>query len=554
MKIKKENARRWIFENAKGHCGKVILLSVACMINAAIGIVLALTLKKIVDSAVNGEMTAFIKAAIITALLIFTQLSIGYCIRAFDERTRADIENTLKNKLFLKIITRDYGILEQYHTGELMNRLSNDVKVVGDNIVALMPNIISMITRLFCAMVLLLCLDWRFATIFFVGGFFVMAVSMLFRKKVKSLHKKMQEAEGNVRSFQQEMLENIIVVRSFQAEQKIEEMGWQYMQEHKKMRLKKNTFSNVTQTGFSVIMNVGYLFGILWCGMGILNHTLSYGTLLAVQQLIGQVQQPIAGMAGIIPRYYTMIASAERLMELEGLREDCKTQKQERQKKSDFYQLQIEHLTTGYKEEKGTVLEDVSLTIHQGDSIAITGESGCGKSTLLKSLLCLYPRSAGSMILVDKNGKKESFDGTKRFYFGYVPQGNFLISGTIKDVITLYGEQGCHDIAYACKIACADGFIEQLPQKYDTKIGERGVGLSEGQMQRLAIARAVYFGAPVLLLDEATSALDAATELQVLKNLKSIPNQTLCMVTHRPAAFQICNRVIEVKDKKIKER
>lgn len=556
MKVEKNSAgRKWIIEHSRGNRGRVVLLSTLCMISSLMGVFLALALKGVVDYAVAGNSEKFILASAGTAILILMQISIGYAIRYLDERSRADIENSLKDYVWMKIMTRDYGVLEKYHTGELMNRLSNDVKIVTDNIVTLIPSIVSMMTKFVCAMGILFLLDWRFTVIFLAGGLIVMGTGTIFRKKMKTLHKQMQEAEGQVRSFQQEMLENLIVIRAFQSEQRIDGLGKEYMDRHKEMRLKKNVFSNLTQTGFSILLNAGYLFGIIWCGFGIMNRTITYGTLLAVQQLVGQVQQPIAGMAGIIPRYYAMTASAERLIELEQLSPDFAEKKETSGEydRADFEKLEICHLTTGYGRGKKNILENVNLSVYKGDSVAITGESGSGKSTLLKALLCLYPWTEGNIEIIGENGILEEKKENLRKYFAYVPQGNFLVSGTIRDIVSMYGREGCMPVEQACRVACAD-YIDRLPQKYDTMLGERGVGLSEGQMQRLAIARAVYLGEPVLLLDEATSALDAQTEVQVLKNLKKLPEKTILIVTHRPAALEICNRIFEVKDRKMTEK
>lgn len=547
------------------------MLSLLCMANSGLGVVLALALKEVVDGAVSGRRDIFVSAAVTAVLLVAVQIASGYGIRYLDERSRADLENAMKRNVWTGIMSRDYGSLEQYHTGELMNRLSNDVKVVADNIVTLVPSVVSMLTRLLCAMVILFLLDWKFAAIFCVGGVAVIAVSMLFRGKVKALHKGMQAAEGKLRSFQQEMLESIIVIRSFKAEEKICDIGDDYMQEHKRMRLKKNVFSNLTQTGFSVVMNIGYLFGIVWCGLGILEKRISYGTLLAVQQLVGQVQQPIAGMANIVPRYYAMIASAERLIELEELKEDdaradsgqgdgldsvSQEMENEPVQKSgkEVRNILIENVSTGYGRDGELILKNASMEIREGDIVAVTGESGAGKSTLLKMLLCIYPLTTGEIQVIDGTGTKQPLTKEIRNVFAYVPQGNFLMSGTIRDVVSMYGMQGAMSVEEACGIACASEYIEELADRYDTRLGERGVGLSEGQMQRLAIARALYMGAPVLLLDEATSALDGNTEVQVLQNIHKLEGKTVIIVTHRPAALAICNRQVEIRDGKICER
>jgi ATP-binding cassette subfamily B protein len=547
--------RHWILQNSRTQYRKIFLLSLLCMVSSALGVGFALLLKQVVDEAVDGNMQGFFRMSVITSSLVLLQLLIGYAIRYLDERSRADLENTLKRNVWAKILTRDYGSLTEYHTGELMNRLSNDVKVVADSIVTLAPSLVSMITKLLCALVILFLLDYRFTLIFVAGGCAVVGFSVLFRRIMKQMHKKMQEAEGKLRSFQQEMLESVLVIRSFQAEEKIGSLGDGYMKVHKQTRLRRNLFSNISQTGFSIIINAGYLFGIIWCGLGIIGHTISYGTLLAVQQLIGQVQQPIANIAGIIPRYYSMTASAERLLELEELPEDdCAEEEIIGQEISGLEKLDIVNLTTSYGKDREKILEDANLTIYQGDIMAVTGESGAGKSTLLKLLLCLYPFQKGSVEVTDKEQRVYRLNKGLRHLFAYVPQGNFLMSGTIREVVTLYGMKGCISVEQACKNACASEFIESLEEGYDTVLGERGVGLSEGQMQRLAIARALYIGSPVLLLDEATSALDSNTEVQVLKNIRELKDKTVVIVTHRPAALEICNRKVEIINKKIQER
>ncbi len=559
MKTEKKNTadgRNWILKNGRGQYRKVVVLSLFCMVNSGLGVWLALALKEVVDGAVSGNENAFWRAVILAVFMVFVQIAFGCGIRYLDERSRADLENTMKHNVWMKIMTRDYGSLESFHTGELMNRISSDAKLVSDNIVTLIPSLVSMLTRLISAMIILFFLDWRFAFIFFIGGIAVIGVTGLFRGKVKKLHKQMQAAEGEVRSFQQEMLESMIVVRSFQAEEKVSELSRERMVQHKKTRMKKNLFSNITQTGFSSVMNIGYLFGIIWCGMGILEHRISYGTLLAVQQLVGQVQQPIAGMTNIIPRYYAMIASAERLIEIETLPADggetTDTAADWSVDKTEIRKIEIQGISVGYQRDGESVLENADMEIDMGDLIAVTGESGVGKSTLLKMLLCLYPLSEGRIQIKEEN---QSYDLNKqmRSLFAYVPQGNFLMSGTIRDVVSMYGMPGCMSVEEACRIACAGDYIEELKDAYDTRLGERGVGLSEGQMQRLAIARALYMGAPILLLDEATSALDGNTEVQVLENIRKLTEKTVIIVTHRPAALAICNRRVEIRDKKIWE-
>jgi ATP-binding cassette subfamily B protein len=281
---------------------------------------------------------------------------------------------------------------------------------------------------------------------------------------------------------------------------------------------------------------------------------MSYGTFTAVLQLINQVQNPITNLSGFLPRYYAMLASADRLIEAEQFVEDDRTPAVadvERFYREEFRGLQLKDACFTYRigRESPQLLNGLDLTIRKGEYVAFTGPSGCGKSTVLKLLMCLYPLDSGARNVMSTTGDLPLTAGWRGLY-AYVPQGNQLMNGTIRDVVT-FGEQDAADkdeaIYRALEIACADQFVRELPDGLDTMLGERGAGLSEGQMQRIAVARAIYSDRPVLLLDEATSALDDATEKQLLKNLRAMTDRTVIIVTHRSAVLDVTDTEIRFK-------
>ena len=296
---------------------------------------------------------------------------------------------------------------------------------------------------------------------------------------------------------------------------------------------------------------------MLWCSFGILDGTVSFGTFSAVWQLIGQITGPVRQMAGILPQYYTMMASVERLQSLENLGAEPENANADWKKTAEeFTAIHSEHLTFSYDNtDQNTVLRDLTFTINRGDFIAITGESGIGKSTFLKLLLGIYSLETPALNIRLLDGETVPLDAGARNMISYVPQGNFLMSGTIREAVHFWQGDAIDDekLKEACRIAEADGFIKALDTGYETPLGERGAGLSEGQLQRLAIARAIYSGKPVLLLDEATSALDEQTEAKVLENLRKLKNRTVIIVTHRKAALDICNRIVEMDNGRIRE-
>ena len=282
---------------------------------------------------------------------------------------------------------------------------------------------------------------------------------------------------------------------------------------------------------------------------------ITYGTLTAVLQLIGQIQTPFANMSGIMPQFYSMLASAERLMEIEEYEEDCSGEVKTLDEVKEFYRddyqgITFENVSFTYKQMKESdvapaVLRNLSMRVEKGDYIALTGHSGCGKSTTIKLLMCLYPLDEGECKLITTNGE-ETLTSEWRRLFAYVPQGNHLMCGSIRELIAFSDKTRMNQdekIWKALEISCAKEFVSELEDGIDTMLGEKGQGLSEGQMQRLAIARAIFSECPILLLDEATSALDEITERTVLDNLKNMTDKSVLIVTHRMKALEICNKV-----------
>jgi ATP-binding cassette subfamily B protein len=293
-----------------------------------------------------------------------------------------------------------------------------------------------------------------------------------------------------------------------------------------------------------------------------LTGAISYGTLTAITQLISQIQSPFANISGYFPKFYAMTASAERLMDVERFEPDCSQVPKTLEEILEFYRndldkIGLDNVSFTYyptsdkvqkccKDTMPVVLQKLTLSVKKGEYAAFTGHSGCGKSTILKLLMCIYKPDAGARYLSAQNGEILDLNAAWHRLFAYVPQGNQLMSGTIREIVTFADKSAMHDderIRKALEIACADDFVYSLENGLDTLLGERGTGLSEGQMQRIAVARAVFSESPIMMLDESTSALDELTESRMLQNLRSMTDKTVIIVTHRPAALNICDRI-----------
>lgn len=550
----KNPALSWIF----GVSGRLkfgmfflVLLNSAISLSA---VAFALVLREAIDGAVAGRKIEFLKWAGVLALIMLAQVAARAVIRFLEEYVRSGMENVIKTRLYETILSRKYSSITAFHTGELLNRITNDAVVVADGFVQIIPGIIAMLVKLIGAAVVLFVLDYRFSVIFFAGGALVLVFTTLFRRVMKKLHKDVQAADGVLRSYLSENLGSLMVLKTFGAEKKSIAASKQYMDIHKSMRMKRNKFSNICNIGFGLVMNGGYIFGLCWCSFGILYGRITYGTLSAVLQLVDQLWTPLANMTGYLPKFYAMLSSAERCMELEALEEEHVENQYDREfcrkMYDDMSAIECRNITFRYEDD--VVLENADLSVKKGELVTIMGNSGAGKSTLLKLLLSIYEPEKGSLEFVTGHGRIAVTEEYRKM-FAYVPQGNFLMSGNVTDAIASLDDTAAavdmDKVKRAAHIACADTFIQELEHGYDTLIGERGMGISEGQAQRLAIARALYTDSPVLLLDEATSALDERSEKRVLKNIRELTDKTVIVVSHRKAVLDVCDRCVVLEDK-----
>ena len=549
---------RWILSVSNPQLPAIIAIIICEAVWAVFGTVTALFSMEIVNSATNGNPERMFKFIGIYLAVALSLIAIHSVMRYVNERCKAKLEMLFRKKVFSTMLNKSYPEISSLHSGELINRLSSDVGVISDAATSIVPQVVMLSVRLICAMAVLIKLQWKFALFFAAGGIMIFVLSKMLKGKIQKYHNKMQSADGKMRSFWQEVFENLVAVKSFSSENASVNRSDYLMDEHFKLRMERSAISTFSMFGTGFVVRLGHLFAVGYGAFCLFMKTIDYGTLTALIQLVNQVQHPFAQMTGIMPRYYSALTSAQRLMEIDNFENDSVLGEKADAKELYEEMEKIEFSDVSFMYDRdNSVLDNCSFYINRGDFVSITGMSGIGKSTLFKILLDIFPKNSGQAEVVLKNGKRTPLTGLTRPLFAYVPQGNMLLSGTIRENLLFVLKN--HNIPQekinsALECACADGFIKELPDGLETCIGENGTGLSEGQVQRIAIARAILSESPILLFDEATSALDEITEAKLLKNIKEMTDKTCIIVTHRKAALDICNRHFVIENGKVCEK
>ena len=552
------------------------MIMLICLLNLILSgssLVITLATKGLIDGATGHDLQQVKLYAVLMAVTVILIRICSVISGLVSTKANAVLMRDMRSMVLHRVLKKQYASVGVYHSGELVNRMFSDVNVVKSGITGIFPQLVSMAVSFFGAAFILMSMDWRFVILLVVGGLIGLAMIVGFRKPMSERHKAVQEKEGKLHSVLQETLGNLRFIKASGLEGNMEKQSDDAQADFLKVQLNRGYFSTAMNCSINTVFQLSWLICMLWGGVGIYKGALTYGSLAAIIQLVGQIQGPIAAAADIAGQAYSTVSSAERLKEVLDLPEE-EDGESERATASgpELYRnlnaIILDDVSFDYGREP--VLCGVNAEIKTGDFVAVTGVSGSGKSTLFQLLLGIYQPKSGSVELgFDRAGGAAlaalTVDGMTaggetmlkaskktRPLFAYVPQGNILFSGTLRENLMMFNEEATDEELYnATKLACIDHLVEQLDDGLDTMLGERGVGLSEGQAQRVAVARAILSHAPVLLLDECTSALDEETEARLLENISRMKDRTCFIVTHRRAAMSICDYRMHIENGKL---
>ena len=549
----KINPIKWLITRSGNNFWKVIVLTLSSSFFSILSVAFAWAVKIILDGASEGVGFSgkVVNGSIFITVILLLQFLFRIINNGLTEHVKGKLEMNYKSYIFRKILSKKYDKVTNYHTGEILNRITNDVNVVSEGVTVVLPTAISAVVRLLVAVVSLVFLDPSFAIIFVLVGGSVAIVMALLRGKLKSLHKDIQRSEGQVRSFMQEVLEKLLTVKVFSAKNKLSDKADSLQKENFLAKMKRKNYSVLGTAIYGFLYSAGYVLALIYGAVKIANGTgFSYGSLMAVLQLVNNVQIPFSSLSGVVPKYYATIGSCERLIELDEIEEDETENVMVNETYSKLKGIEISNLSFVYDRE--VVFENASATIPKGKFTLISGESGKGKSTLFKLLLGIHEYQ-GDIFLVFEDGKRK-INKNDISLFSLLSQGNYTFSGTVKENVTLFNDEySDEEVKRALDLSLSSEFVDSFPLGINTVIGENGLGLSEGQAQRLAIARSLLSRRKIILLDEATSALDLLTEEKVLDNLKNLEDQTIILISHKEKALNVCNEHLVIKDKKFEK-
>lgn len=546
---------KWIFSYSRKYTKVIICYTIIGTISSTLGLVSSVASKYMIDIITGYQFEKLWLVAVIMVSSMVVSLLFTSLVNRYSTKLSIYVNNDMQADIFDRIIDADWLSISQFENGDILNRFNNDVNTVASNAVSWLPNLIIYVYSIAATLAVILYYDATMALIALLSAPILLLSGRYLMRKNSEYRRKVLEVNSKLMNYEVETFYNFDTIKSFGVMEHYSKglRGWQ--ERFKQTNLAYNLFTIKTNIGMSVLsagvsfLAFGYCLFRLWTG------DILYGTMTLFLEQRSKLSNQFSNLVRIIPGMLNSAVSARRIRELVELPREVHMPEQSermRQAARHGFTVQLEHVNFAYIQEH-RVLTDSNFIAAPGEIVALVGPSGEGKTTMLRMILGLLHPNQGTAQLVTQDGETVPIHADTRRYFSYVPQGNTLMSGTIADNLRVVKEDATEEeIKQALETACAWEFVQKMPDGIHSLLGTRGRGVSEGQAQRISIARAVLRDAPILLLDEATSALDVATERQVLRNIMHRhPNKTCIVTTHRPSVLNLCQRIYRVIDTKV---
>ena len=547
---------KWIFSYSARYKGAIAFYLILGIISTSMGLVSSVAGKYMIDIITGHDSSRlWVMAVIMVSSSVFS-LIFGSIISRITAKLSIDINNDIQADIFDKIVDADWMSLNRYSNGDILNRFNGDISTVSSNAISWLPTIVIAVYNFAATFLVILHYDWIMALIALGSAPFMLLMSRFLIKKQRDYSRKVREMSSDLMSFEVEAIYNFDTIKSFGiAPHYSKKMRW-WQRRFRDISLKYNLFSIKTNILMSVTGTFVQFLAFGYCLFRLWSNDITYGTMTLFLQQRSKLSTAFSNVVSIIPSFLNSAVSAHRIRELVELPREVHIPESSQLDKFAHHGFRVRMKNVNFSYTEGNqVITNSEFEANPGEIVALVGPSGEGKTTLIRLLLGLVRPQGGGVTLSASDGSSIEMNAETRHLFAYVPQGNTVISGTIAENMRMVKEDATdEEIIDALKVSCAWNFVSKLPDTINSSVGERGRGLSEGQAQRIAIARAVLRNAPVLLLDEATSALDVATERTVLRNIvKRHPNKTCIVTTHRPSVLNMCQRVYRVMETQVTE-
>lgn len=546
---------KWLLRYVSKYRAQIFLYIVIGTVGTVMGFGVSIASKHLIDAVVSHSSEDVLQSAAFAIGFAVFQIVLNTMMSRVATAVGTKVNNEVRGNVYEHVIYSDWSHIGKYHSGDLLNRIEGDAGAVSSSIVTFIPGIFTKLTTFVGCLVLVLHYDPTMAIFALMSAPFLVLTSRVSTKTIRKYNKQSREINGTVLSFISESVQNLQTIKAFNITGQYVSRMRGYLEQYRSIRLKQDRFSLIMSFCLSliglVVSYTCYGWGVyrLWTG------AISYGTMLLFLQISGQLSSSFSALVGLFPSAISIATAAGRVMEitdlsLEGDKDGKKAEQIRKTAEADGLTVSAENVTYTYNGAQQAVLSDISFSASPGETIALVGPSGEGKTTILRLILGLVNPDSGRMSVSTKGGEVLTISDSTRRFCSYVPQGNAVFSGTVADNLRIVRPEATdEELEEVLKIAEAWSFIDKLPEKMNTPIRERGANFSDGQIQRISIARALLRDAPVLAMDEATSALDAETEEKVLGNMmKAYPNRTCIITTHRPSMLNYCNRVYRLNE------
>ena len=546
---------KWMFSYGKNYKKEIVFYTILGVFSTVMSLISSVASKELINIVTGIQTNRALEMAVLMVSMSLFSLLFNQAMSRITLKINIRIQNEIQADIFDKIIEVNWLDLSRYHGGDLLNRFSSDVGTVANSAIGWVPNLIINFFSFIATLCLILYYDPTMLFLTLANMPIMLLSSKVMMSRLRKYDMKVKEMNSEMMAFETETFSNIDSIKSFSLVHLFSDRLKGFQKRFKDVSLEYNWFSIKYNTIISLVgMVVSFSF-YGWAVYRLWSGAINYGEMTLFLQQSGRLSSTFSALVSIIPSTISATISAKRLMEIIFLPKeplDIKTSEYLDKIQDKGLSLELEDVYFSYIQNKN-VLVSSDLKANPGEIVALVGPSGEGKTTMIRLFLGLITPNQGNAYLIDYQGKKYHLDASTRSLFAYVPQGNIIFSGTIAENLRMVKEDASdEEIIKALKSACAYEFVFRLEGGINAKIGARGQGLSEGQCQRIAIARALLREAPILLLDEATSALDVSTERKVLNNIMiNHPNKTCIVTTHRPSVLNMCQRVYRVMDTKL---